>query len=115
MDAITGNDWSAFCNLSTLHDHWTMKPWSPGQAGYYWYITFDDPKLRDLVSRCQATLAHDGIDPVPLDGLHLTLLSVGKVNEVSNDQLSGIVDVARASFVRGETVRPQHRPVGRIS
>ncbi|MFQ6394228.1 2'-5' RNA ligase family protein [Nocardia sp. KC 131] len=111
-DAITGNDWSAFCNLPTLHDHWTMKPWSPGQAGYYWYITFDDRRLRDLVAQCQATLAHDGIDPVPLDGLHLTLLNVGKVDKVSADQLSGVVTAVRASMAE---VKPFDLSVGPLA
>ncbi|MER7454334.1 2'-5' RNA ligase family protein [Nocardia beijingensis] len=94
--AIRSNDWTAFRQLGDLHDHWTLKSWAPGQSSYYWYLTFDDPALTDLAERCQKTLAHDGIDLVPLDTLHMTILGVGKVGEVSREQLAGIPDAARA-------------------
>ncbi|MET8648373.1 2'-5' RNA ligase family protein [Nocardia aurea] len=97
-DPIIDNDWSAFRQLSTLHDHWTMKSWAPGQSGFYWYITFRDPALVELARHCQEELAHDGLDPVPVDGLHLTLLSVGKVDDVSPWQVSDISTAARASL-----------------
>ncbi|MCP2316656.1 2'-5' RNA ligase [Nocardia amikacinitolerans] len=97
-DAIRDNDWAAFRQLSELHDHWTLKAWSPGQSGYYWYLTFDDAELVDLVSRCQAALVDDGIDPVPTDGLHLTVLGFGKTSEVSDDQLSEVVAAARETL-----------------
>ncbi|WP_433600010.1 2'-5' RNA ligase family protein [Nocardia sp. CA-135953] len=110
--AIADNDWSAFCQLSTLHDHWTMKPWGPGQAGYYWYITFDDPELISLVARCQEALVHDGIDLVPLDGLHLTVLSIGKVAEVSDRQLDGVMSAAQAEL---STVKPFDLSIGPLT
>ncbi|MET9024952.1 2'-5' RNA ligase family protein [Nocardia sp. NPDC004168] len=94
--AIRTNDWTAFRQLENLHDHWTLKSWAPGRSGYYWYLTFDDPALTDLAERCQKTLADGGIDLVPLDALHMTLLSVGKVGEVSDEQLAGIAETARA-------------------
>ncbi len=94
--AIRANDWTAFRQLGNLHDHWTLKSWAPGQSGYYWYLTFDDPALTDLAERCQKTLADDGIDPVPLDALHMTLLNVGKVGDVSGEQLAGITAAARS-------------------
>jgi 2'-5' RNA ligase len=94
--AIRSNDWTAFRQLGNLQDHWTLKSWAPGQSGYYWYLTFDDPALTDLAERCQKTLADDGIDPVPLDALHITLLSVGKVGDVSGEQLAGIAAAARS-------------------
>ncbi|MGW4714529.1 2'-5' RNA ligase family protein [Nocardia sp. NPDC004260] len=94
--AIRSNDWTAFRQLGNLHDHWTLKSWVPGQSCYYWYLTFDDPALTDLAERCQKTLADDGIDPVPLDALHMTLLSVGKVGEVSDRELADITDAARS-------------------
>ncbi|MGQ4615257.1 2'-5' RNA ligase family protein [Nocardia sp. R7R-8] len=94
--AIRTNDWTAFRQLRNLHDHWTLKAWAPGQSGYYWYLTFDAPALTDLAEQCQKSLADDGIDPVPLDALHITLLSVGKVGDVSSEQLTGIADAARS-------------------
>ncbi|WP_216916696.1 2'-5' RNA ligase family protein [Nocardia noduli] len=93
--AIRDNDWAAFRQLERVDDHWTLKRWAPEQSGFYWYLTFDDPALVDLVGRCQKELADDGIDPVPLDGLHLTMLSIGKSDDLSDAQLSTIVDTAR--------------------
>jgi 2'-5' RNA ligase len=94
--AIRSNDWAAFRQLGNLHDHWTLKSWAPGQSGYYWYLTFDDPALTDLAERCQKVLADDGIDPVPLDALHMTLLNVGKVGDISSEQLAGIAAAAHS-------------------
>lgn len=94
-DAIRNNDWIAFRQLDQLSDHWTIKPWPPGRTGYYWYLTFDDPNLTALARRCRNTLEYDGIDFVPDGGLHLTLLGLGNVDEMSDRQLERIIADAR--------------------
>lgn len=104
-EPIRDNDWSAFQRLTVVHDHWSLKPWSPGQAGYYWYLTFSDPELIDMTSRCQKELAHDGLDPVPLDALHLTLLSIGRTDEVTEQDLARIVESGRAAVAAVEPFR----------
>jgi 2'-5' RNA ligase len=96
LSAIRENDWLAFRQLSELGDHWTSKPWPPGTTGYYWYFTFDDPALVDLAAHCQKHLATEGFDPVPLDGLHLTVLTIGRTDDVADDQLASVADAARA-------------------
>lgn len=93
--AIRDNDWAAFRQLERVDDHWTMKPWAPGQSGFYWYLTFDAPALIELAARCQKELADDGIDPVPLDGLHVTLLKAGESADLSEAQISTITEAAR--------------------
>ncbi|WP_330229322.1 2'-5' RNA ligase family protein [Nocardia sp. NBC_00508] len=110
--AIRDNDWTAFRQLGSLHDHWSLKSWAPGQSGFYWYLTFDDPALADLAEQCQKSLADDGIDPVPLDGLHLTLLSVGRTGDISDEQLAGVADAAHA---RLSAVAPFDLDVGPLT
>ncbi|ONM46809.1 2'-5' RNA ligase family protein [Nocardia donostiensis] len=92
---IRDNDWMAFSHLSTVNDHWSLKAWAPGQTGYYWYLTFDDPALTELVARCQQRLADECLDMVPLTGLHLTMLGIGKTSDVSVDDMSEIAEAAR--------------------
>lgn len=110
--AIRDNDWSAFQDISQVYDHWTVKPWAPGQAGYYWYLTFDDRALVDLATRCQTALAHDSLDPVPADGLHLTLLSIGRTGEITDAQLTRIIDAGRSAIA---AVRPFRLSVGPLT
>ncbi|MFC8047465.1 2'-5' RNA ligase family protein [Nocardia sp. NPDC057353] len=95
-EAVRGNDWAAFRRLEQLVDHWTLKRWTPGQTGFYWYLTFDDSSLVELATHCQKELARPGIDPVPLDGLHLTLLGIGRSDTVSDEQLSTVTVAARS-------------------
>ncbi|WP_433203563.1 2'-5' RNA ligase family protein [Nocardia sp. CA-107356] len=90
---IQSNDWSAFRGLNALHDHWTLKGWAPGRSGYYWYLTFSDPALADLASECQGQLGTDSLDPVSLDRLHLTLLSIGDADQVSDSTLTRLIDL----------------------
>ncbi|UGT63138.1 2'-5' RNA ligase family protein [Nocardia asteroides] len=111
-EAIRDNDWAAFRQLEQVADHWTLKPWAPGQTGFYWYLTFADPTLVALATRCQKELDRDGIDPVPLDGLHLTLLGIGKSDFLSSAQLSAITAVARGRL-RG--IRPFHLEIGPLT
>ncbi|MGA6207215.1 2'-5' RNA ligase family protein [Nocardia testacea] len=93
--AIRENDWSAFRQLENLADHWTIKSWARDRIGYYWYLTFEDLELAALAGQCQKGLEPDGIDFVPRDGLHLTLLGLGHADEVSDEQLERIIAVAR--------------------
>ncbi|MEU8894823.1 2'-5' RNA ligase family protein [Nocardia sp. NPDC048505] len=106
---IREHDWAAFQQLDTVHDHWSVKAWEPGQAGYYWYLTFAEPAVIDLAARCQEKLAQHGFDPVPLDGLHLTLLSLGRTDEVGGEQLNRIADAGRRA---AKAIRPFRLSVG---
>ncbi|MET8871277.1 2'-5' RNA ligase family protein [Nocardia sp. NPDC004604] len=92
---IRSNDWSAFRGLTALHDHWTLKEWAPSRSVYYWYLTFSNPVLAELASECQRRLGADGLDHVSLDGLHLTVLSIGDTDQVSDCTLTRLIDLAR--------------------
>ncbi|WP_328390683.1 2'-5' RNA ligase family protein [Nocardia sp. NBC_00416] len=110
--AIRANDWAAFRDLEFLSDHWTTKAWAPGRTGYYWYLTFHDPALADLTQQCQKRLEHDGIDLVPRDGLHVTLLGLGRADQVSDEQLAQITAEASA---RLSTLAPFELAVGPLT
>ncbi|MEV4126952.1 2'-5' RNA ligase family protein [Nocardia sp. NPDC049707] len=110
--AIRGNDWSAFQQLVQLEDHWTLKAWPPGRAGFYWYLTFDDPALSALARACQSALPTDDIDLVPPDGLHITLMGIGSTDEVSTDDLAEIIGITREKL---SSVEPFDLCVGPLS
>ncbi|MGW4441444.1 2'-5' RNA ligase family protein [Streptomyces sp. NPDC004682] len=54
-------------------------------------LTFpDDQPLKDLARHCQESLAPLGLDPVPLDALHITLADIGSPDTVTPDQLDSL-------------------------
>ncbi|WP_369024014.1 2'-5' RNA ligase family protein [Nocardia cyriacigeorgica] len=91
---IHANDWAAFSGLERLQNHWELKAWPTGHRAYYWYLTFDDARLAALARKCQDFLSDDGLDPVPHDGLHITLLGIGDAAEVSGHRLNELVAAA---------------------
>lgn len=91
---IHANDWAAFSGLESLQSHWELKAWPTGHRAYYWYLTFDDARLAALARKCQEFLSDDGLDPVPHDGLHITLLGIGEAADVSGHRLSEVVAAA---------------------
>lgn len=93
--AIAAHDWAAFSALDEMTDHWSRPGWSDGSRAYYWLLAFPDaPALTALASRCQEALAPLDLDPVPVDGLHITLTRVGAPDAVDSGQLSGLVHAA---------------------
>lgn len=96
--AVTAaHDWAAFSALDEMTDHWARPGWSDGSRAYYWMLTFpDDQRLKALARRCQEELAPLGLDPVPTDGLHITLARVGRPDAVDLDQLDNLARDAKA-------------------
>ncbi|MEU6510541.1 2'-5' RNA ligase family protein [Streptomyces sp. NPDC046942] len=96
--AVTAaHDWAAFSALDEMTDHWARPGWSDGSRAYYWMLTFpDDQRLAALAGHCQEELAHLGLDPVPADGLHITLARVGKPDAVTPGQLDSLARQAEA-------------------
>ncbi|GAQ57464.1 2'-5' RNA ligase family protein [Streptomyces acidiscabies] len=89
--AIAAHDWAAFSTLDELTDHWSRPGWTDGSRAYYWMLTFpDDRRLAALAGHCQEELAPLGLDPVPLDGLHITLARVGPPGDVTSGQLNNL-------------------------
>ncbi|WP_369199620.1 2'-5' RNA ligase family protein [Streptomyces sp. PU-14G] len=94
-ELIVKNDWYAFAALERMTDHWARPGWSDGRRAYYWMLTFSDcPRLLSHAQRCQNELADLGMDPVPDDGLHVTMVRIGDTSQVTNDQLHRLTDLA---------------------
>lgn len=91
-------DWEAFRRLDRLADHWWWRPgWHPDRHYLTWYILFDQPDLAAYAACFQHALADlDYLDPVPPDGLHMTLQGVAFADEVPAGQVAAIGDQARA-------------------
>lgn len=99
-------------SVGRMADHWWWRPgWRAGRRMYTWHFTFDDqPGARDLAARYQARLAHlPGLDIVPARWLHLTTQDIGFTDEVSDGDVTKIVDVARN---RLSQVGPVHVTLG---
>ncbi|MFY1703002.1 2'-5' RNA ligase family protein [Micromonospora sp. WMMA1923] len=89
--------WSDYQRLSTLTEHWYWRPgWQEGRQFYTWHLTFEyQPLLHELVTHLQSQLVMPGLDPVPLDALHLTMQGVGFTDHVTDSDLDRIVEHAR--------------------
>ncbi|MFI1443262.1 2'-5' RNA ligase family protein [Streptomyces fructofermentans] len=96
--AVTAaHDWAAFSALDEMTDHWARPDWRDGSRAYYWMLTFpDDQRLAALAGHCQEELAPFGLDPVPTDGLHITLARVGTPGVVTPGQLDSLAQDAEA-------------------
>ncbi|GAD81845.1 2'-5' RNA ligase family protein [Nocardia asteroides] len=94
-EAIAHSDWNAFTTVEDLRDHWSVKQWAPGHTGCYWYLTLDDPALRELTADYQHKLTHPALDPVPLDALHLTLTGIGSTTTVTDTQIDNLIPLAQ--------------------
>jgi 2'-5' RNA ligase len=93
-DEIT-EDWRSFAALDRLGNHWDRPGWTPGRRSYHWMLTFEDATgLHDLARRCQEQLRLPVLDPVPLDGLHLTLQRVAFTDQISAADLDAVTDTA---------------------
>ncbi|WP_329156055.1 2'-5' RNA ligase family protein (plasmid) [Streptomyces sp. NBC_01456] len=93
---LVDHDWRAFTAIEQMTNHWARPGWSEGTRAYYWMLTF--PNATDLLrraKRCQDELAHLGMDPVPEDGLHVTMTRIGSTDLVSNDQVCLLADLAQ--------------------
>ncbi|MFI5812633.1 2'-5' RNA ligase family protein [Streptomyces sp. NPDC051643] len=92
---IAEHDWAAFSALDEMADHWARPGWTDGSRAYYWMLTFpDEQELSALALRCQEVLAPLGLDPVPADGLHVTLARVGSPDTVAPAQLDDLMQAA---------------------
>src|SRR4051812_2332921 len=105
-------DWQRFRAIRTTVNHWQRPGWSPGREAYYWYLTFDDADLRALVGRCLSELELPYLDPVPLDGIHLTLPRLGWADEVSASRVEACLEAADQALA---TLRPFTMTVGPLA
>ena len=86
-------------DVARLRNHWWPRPgWRPGRIIYTWHLTFQDTHdLHRLVANYHRQLDQlPGLNPVPLEWLHLTIQGVGYTDEVSDDQLDAVIVAVRA-------------------
>ncbi|WPW26329.1 2'-5' RNA ligase family protein [Streptomyces atratus] len=92
---LVDHDWHAFTVVKQMTNHWERPGWGKGRRAYYWMLTFPEAlHLLDRTRHCQNELAHLSMDPVPADGLHVTLTRVGSTDRVSNQQLRLLAELA---------------------
>ncbi|MGW2886416.1 2'-5' RNA ligase family protein [Streptomyces griseoruber] len=105
-EVTAAHDWAAFSALDEMTDHWARPGWADGSRAYYWMLTFpDDQPLAALARHCQQELAPLGLDPVPADGLHITLARVGRPDDVTLEQLDSVARDAKALLPAAFSVR----------
>ncbi|MFJ3946169.1 2'-5' RNA ligase family protein [Streptomyces griseoaurantiacus] len=93
---IVEHDWQAFRAVDRMKNHWDRPGWSEHQHTYYWMLTFADATA--LVRRTehyQGALEPLNMDPVPADGLHVTMVRIGATELVTPPQLQRLVDLAQ--------------------
>ena len=94
-ERVDAEDWERFQQVQRLSDHWDRPDWPPERRYLTWYVVFDDPGLRELVAGCQRELADlDYLDPVPPDGLHMTVQGISYLDELGSDQPAAIAERA---------------------
>lgn len=105
-EVTAAHDWAAFSALDEMTDHWARPGWTDGSRAYYWMLAFpDDQPLAALARRCQQELTPLGLDPVPTDGLHITLARVGKPDDVTPEQLDSLARDVKALLPSAFSVR----------
>ncbi|KOT46885.1 hypothetical protein ADK41_00775 [Streptomyces caelestis] len=99
---IVEHDWRAFQAVDRMKNHWDRPGWSEQQHAYYWMLTFADASaLLRRAEHCQGALERLGMDPVPADGLHVTMLRIGAAEQVSQPQLEHLISLAEHLPVSG--------------
>ncbi|MEV4352954.1 2'-5' RNA ligase family protein [Nonomuraea sp. NPDC049625] len=81
-------------NVDEVRSHWWPRQgWWPGRLVYTWHLTFEHaPQLHQLAERYQTALSTiRGHNPIPAQWLHLTVQSVGFVDEVSEELLDQVI------------------------
>ncbi|MEX5712744.1 2'-5' RNA ligase family protein [Parafrankia sp. FMc6] len=88
----------AFARLDRMRDHWWWRPgWQVGRSFYTFHVTFEDaPEVAKLAGYYRRALDLPTLDPVPDEGLHLTMQGIGFTDEVTEVEVNAIVGAARA-------------------
>jgi 2'-5' RNA ligase len=82
-----------------VRNHWWWRPgWRQGRSFYTWHLTFaDQPDVARLAEHYHAILRDlPGVDPVPVQWLHLTMQGLGFTDELTTDYVDKAVAAIRA-------------------
>lgn len=81
-----------------VRNHWWWRPgWRQGRSFYTWHLTFaDQPDVARLAEHYHAILRDlPGVDPVPVQWLHLTTQGLGFTDELTADHVDKAVAAVR--------------------
>ena len=81
-----------------IHEHRRWRPdWQPERSCLYWYLTFPDDLLTDVLDPdgLEAVEEADWLHPVPPRWLHVTLCDVGFADELDPEAVQDVVDAGR--------------------
>lgn len=97
--SIAEHDWDAFAQITEMKNHWDRPGWTNATRRYYWFITIENsPELLASTQACQETIRPLGLDPVPLDGLHITIAKIGDTADVGKGALDRLAEIAADRF-----------------
>ncbi|MEU5900288.1 2'-5' RNA ligase family protein [Streptomyces venezuelae] len=84
IGSVLAADWDAFRGIERMTNHWNRPGWGEQDRTYYWMLTF--PAATSLIREartCQQLLAQHNLDPVPEDGLHITMDRIGPTSDIT--------------------------------
>jgi 2'-5' RNA ligase len=97
-----------------MRDRWKNRGETPqGKGTVYWHMLMGGyPEVRSTAARVQKQLAHlGGLHMTPLDWLHMTALVVGSTDDISQDEMRGMLEVTSRSLAH---VAPIRVTLGRV-
>ncbi|ABW14900.1 conserved hypothetical protein [Parafrankia sp. EAN1pec] len=111
---VDADDWEAFRLTERMADHWWWRPgWRPDRHYLTWYLVFHHQALTDYVAGFQQALADlEYLDPVPVDGLHMTVQGVAFADELTAETVAAI---GKAADERCADIEPFTLTVGPIA
>ncbi|HET9255397.1 MAG TPA: 2'-5' RNA ligase family protein [Pseudonocardiaceae bacterium] len=89
-------------------DHWWWRPgWHEGRSFYTWHIIFpsSDPMRQITSSYAPVIKQIETLDPVGIDGIHMTLQGIGFTDEVSAADIRKIAASASSRCAQLEPIR----------
>ncbi|MET8816110.1 2'-5' RNA ligase family protein [Streptomyces sp. NPDC004549] len=96
--AVAAHDWDAFSQVDKTTNHWERPGWTPDTRAYYWLLTMPSTAFGDQIPQLQHAINHLPYDPIPDDGIHLTLGRVGTEDTTTRTALYALLNDARVDL-----------------
>jgi 2'-5' RNA ligase len=107
---VASGEAEPFGNIRLLRNHWSG-PARP--RAHYWYLTFASaPEVCNLAACCLKALAFPYYDPVPAQGLHMTLDQFAPQGGITTAQVNSVSDAAHLAC---QAVPPFRISLGKLS
>src|SRR5215469_3311030 len=90
-------------------DHFLTTSWEPGETDWHFLFRFSNQHhLRAVAERYAQVYHHAGLHPpVPFQWLHMTIVRVGKIKNITVEEMSTVVELLRPTLAM--TVLPEFR------